>query len=1170
MTRSIFTAMTSLLLALSLTVRLDGQVAGATISGTVTDASGAAIPGAVVSVKNNATGDTRQFITDTVGFYAAPNLPAGTYEIRVTAIGFSTAVQGNVALGVGAQQGLNFSMKVGETAQSVEVTEQAPQVQLTSSALSGEVEAQTVRELPLNGRDWTQLATLEPGVAKIETQMSYDTSARGNRGFGSQYSISGGRTTFNNYRIDGISVVDYGNAAPGNVIGVVLGVDSIQEFSVMRGGFSAEYGRAASGVVNAITKSGTNSFHGNVYEFLRNSALDSNDFLSSAAGTGKPPFRRNQFGGSAGGPIVKNKTFIFGDYEGLRQAKGIPLQSTVPSPNARLGIVAGGVPANQPAGTPCTTAGNTPGHWLSPQASVCVSDYAASLLPLWPMPSPGTINGDKGLSVSSGLQIVPENFYTGRIDHRLGMNDNLFGTYVYDDTDYTQPDALLNTLTNNHTRRNTLAIEESHAFGSRFLNAARFGYNRDNVLNNFSPTAINPLADSKTLATMPGQSAPRLSVGGGFKDMFGGTNAGSHYTHTWNSYQAYDDAFLTQGTHSIKFGGGIEDMRYNFAAFQNPGGRWKGFGGISRFLQGRAVSFEAGLPQSIVPREFRQNLFGLYIQDDWKMRSNLTLNIGLRYEMTTVLKDGLGKVTNLEHIWDPAPVCGSQFDASAAYGVPPQAGTTCGRVGPYYSNPTLRNFEPRVGFAWDPFKDGKTSVRGGFGVYDVQPLGGYFLLQQNQSAPFMIFKSTTDVAGGFTAGNGQSLLLSPAAVAPLAISSIETNPHRSYIMQWNFNVQRQVLPDTMLTLGYVGSRGVHLLMRGDDGNMTLPTFVPGVGYQFPCGFVKAGDTTCTPGTLGGTPVAGGARSAIVNPAFGVIRYINWNTAASYHALNANLQRRFSRGFQFQFAYTFAKSLDDDSQTIAGDTFSNALNSPYWFLPKRFKGPSDFDVRHNVSINGLWEIPSPKSLPGFAKTLIGGWEMGSIFSMNSGIPTTAIIDGDPMGLGNNGADQFGLPNLVAGCDPVVHNFKANGLNYFNPNCFTLPTVPTSALATLPFPCAPFTGAATPAPAGQTYCANLLGNVSRNSIYGPHFFTWDFSLMKNFRMPSVSEAFNIQFRAEFFNLTNHTNFLPPEPGSGDGDSAIFSTDGSAGTPGTIDKLANIQQPAREIQFGLKINW
>src|ERR1700687_1964142 len=297
------------------------QVTGATLAGTVTDASGAAIPGAQVSVRNTATGNTREFTTDSAGFYTAPNITAGTYEVRASAKGFSTAVQPNVVLGVGAQQLLNFSMKVGQTSQTIEVTTRAPQVQLTSSTLSGEVASATVRELPLNGRDWTQLATLQPGVARIETQVSYDDAGRGTRGFGAELTISGGRSTFANYRIDGVRVVDYANATPGSVIGGTLGVDAIQEFSVLTGGFSAEYGRASSGVVNAISKSGTNPFHGDVYEFLRNSALDSNDYFSRPAGQPRPPFRRNQFGGSAGGPIIKNKNFFFCELERCRRGK---------------------------------------------------------------------------------------------------------------------------------------------------------------------------------------------------------------------------------------------------------------------------------------------------------------------------------------------------------------------------------------------------------------------------------------------------------------------------------------------------------------------------------------------------------------------------------------------------------------------------------------------------------------------------------------------------------------------------------------------------------------------------------------------------------------------------------------------------------------------------------
>src|SRR5260370_3833980 len=294
------------------------QVAGATLAGTVTDASGASIPGAQVSVRNAATGVSRDFTTDSAGFYTAPNITAGTYEVRASAKGFSTAVQPNVVLGVGAQQQLNFSMKVGQTSQTIEVTTQAPQVRLTSSTLSGEVASATVRELPLNGRDWSQLATLQPGVARIETQVSYDDAGRGTRGFGAELTISGGRSTFANYRIDGISVVDYANATPGSVIGATLGVDAIQEFSVLTGGFSAEYGRASSGVVNAISKSGTNSFHGDVYEFLRNSSLDSNDYFDRAFGQPRPPFRRNQFGGSAGGTHIHAQAFYLTALRGGR------------------------------------------------------------------------------------------------------------------------------------------------------------------------------------------------------------------------------------------------------------------------------------------------------------------------------------------------------------------------------------------------------------------------------------------------------------------------------------------------------------------------------------------------------------------------------------------------------------------------------------------------------------------------------------------------------------------------------------------------------------------------------------------------------------------------------------------------------------------------------------
>src|SRR5712671_5714031 len=421
-------------LCLVVSVPVHAQVTGATLSGTVTDASGAVIAGAEVSVRNTATGISKDTTTDSAGFYTVPNLPAGVYEVRVTAEGFSTAVQSNLTLAVGAQQQLNFALKIGTTSETVQVTAAAPQIELTSSTLTGQVESQTVLDLPLNGRDWTSLATLHPGVNLIETQMVYSDSARGNRGFGDELTISGQRTTNNNYRLDGVSVNDYANSGPGNVIGAALGVDAIQEFSVLTGGFSAEYGKASGGVVNAITKSGTNAFHGDVYEFIRNSALDSRDYFSRSGDTPVAQFRRNQFGAAAGGPIIKDKTFIFGDYEGMRQAKGITTTITVPSDAARGGTIQYTPDPNKANnGAPtspvlCTPIPNTT------QCTLTVDPAATAELVMFPHATPGTSIGDKGKFISSGLQIVPENFYTARVDHKVGINDNLSGTCLFDDT----------------------------------------------------------------------------------------------------------------------------------------------------------------------------------------------------------------------------------------------------------------------------------------------------------------------------------------------------------------------------------------------------------------------------------------------------------------------------------------------------------------------------------------------------------------------------------------------------------------------------------------------------------------------------------------------------------------------------------------------------------------
>jgi Carboxypeptidase regulatory-like domain/TonB-dependent Receptor Plug Domain len=1165
------------------------QVTGATLSGTVTDPSGGVVAGANISVTNSATGISRDTTSDSAGLYTIPNLIPGTYEVRVSATGFSTSVQSNLTLAVGQQQQINFAMQVGATNTTVQVTEAAPQVDLTSSALTAQVESETVRELPLNGRDWTTLAQLQPGVKQIETQMAFATSARGNRGFGGEMTVSGQRSTYNNYRIDGISVNDYAMAAPGNVIGIVLGVDAIEEFSVLTSGFSAEYGRATGGVVNAISRSGTNQFHGGVYEFLRNSALDASPYFDRVTASPNPPFKRNTFGASAGGPIFKDRLFIFGDYEGLRQTKGITSDNTTFSDNARLGILGGcaggaGTYPNCTLSGPCA-AGSTQ---LSPNASICVNNYSASLLPFWPTSSLVQSNVDRATLIETGVQRAPENFGTLRVDYKLGEKDSLFGTFLKDIAAYTQPDSFNDILSQSNTARTTIAIEESHTFSASIVNAARVGFNRDNVINASTPTAIVSAGSDATLGGIAGQTAPRMSVGGGITDFFGGTNAGSYYYHRWNSYQYSDDAFWTHGAHTIKFGGSIERMDYNEHTFQEPGGRYifnnpasvTTLSRVGQFLDGLPSHYEAGLLNLVDnPREFRQTTFGLYVQDDWKFKSNVTFNIGLRYEPTTVLKDAQGRITDLANIYATAPTCGVQFTAP----IPAQPGSACGGVGPYYKNPTLRNFEPRLGFAWDPFKDGKSSVRGAFGIYDVDPFAGYFLLQQNQAAPFLIFKSITGnsnftteptFVNPFQAGEG-GVQLANSTASNLAMSTIEGAPHRSYVEEWNLSLQRQLTPDMSLTIGYVGSHGNHLMMRGDDGNMSgapgsaAPAVVTPYGYEFPCG-PPVTASGCTPGNT-----STGA-SAQANPTLGVIRYIFWNTTSNYNGLNVNLDKKFAHGFQFQVAYTFSKSLDDDSQTIAGDTFANGINSPVWWLPKAYYGPSDFNVAHTLSINALYTIPTPKSWSGALHEALAEWELGGIFSFNSGTPTTVTSTGDPLGLNNAGADPFGPLVRIAGCNPINYQVGGPVVGYLNQACFTEPSLPTSAVAGLQYPCAGFPNAGTAgfipaAPAGQTYCSNLMPlNVGRNTITGPHFSDLDFSIHKVFPITRISETFNIQFRAEIFDIFNHSNFVPPQPNSGDGNSALINPDGSYNGVGNILSVANLQTPAREVQFALKLNW
>src|SRR3984893_4218772 len=585
---------------------LRAQVAGGTLSGTVTDSSGAAVPNAQVEIKNSATGITRSITTNTDGFYTAANLLPGEYEIAVSATGFNTGIKKGITINVGSQPVFNLILQVGTVANRIEVTTEAPTVQLTSSDISATVDATPLRELPLNGRSWTDLAALSPGVDTIRTQTDFSAgSDRGNRGFGQQLTISGARPQQNNYRLDGASLNDYANGAPGSVLGGNLGVDAIQEFSVLTSNYSAEYGKTSGGVVNAITRSGTNAFHGSAYEFLRNSKLDAANFFERGQ---RSPFKRNQFGGGIGGPIFKDRTFFFVDYEGIRLSKGVPNVDTVPSPEARNGIL---------------TSGN-----------VTVDPEVKKYLALYPVPK--SCGQDTCQFIFSGQQVINENFVTGRVDHKFSDKDSIFGTYFYDRTPYSAPDGFGNVELGHLTSRQFAAVEETHAFTPTFVNSARFGFNRSYVNDNQSLAALNPAAADSSLGAFAGRDA--AFVNESRTSMPGGIGGLPTYYYRWNSFQAYDDAFFTHGTHSIKFGVAVERMQSQVIADTDPNGVWT-FPDLPSFLQNMPSKFQGGIHSQAAPRNMRETLVGAYVQDDWRVRSSLTLNLGLRYEMTTVPTD---------------------------------------------------------------------------------------------------------------------------------------------------------------------------------------------------------------------------------------------------------------------------------------------------------------------------------------------------------------------------------------------------------------------------------------------------------------------------------------------------------------------------------------------------
>jgi hypothetical protein len=1092
------------------------QVAGGSITGTVTDPTGAVIPGATVTIVNRGTGVGQTLKTTPAGLFNKPNLDPGNYDVTIEALGFSS-VKTEAIVDVGHDTVLTMKLPVGTVSdQVIDVLSAAPTVDLGSTQLNQTVDGKTLRELPLNGRDWTSLSILEPNVHTVDNQLSISAgdNSRSNRGVGTQISIGGTRPQQNNYRLDGITTNDYSGAGPGGALGGTLGVDAIQEFTVVTSNATSDYGRTSGGVVSAVTRQGTNQFHGSAYEFIRNSALDAKNYFSTTTA----PFKRNQFGGTIGGPIHKNKAFFFFNYEGLRQSRTTATIDTVPSPNADKGLLQ----CTQTATASNKSCLTGPGGTVVPANGVglqqfAVDSNAAPYLALYPQPNAG-INGDTGTWIFDSSAHATEDLYTGRADYTFSAKDSMHATALNDASTDSQPDGFNFVVTGLDITRKVYSVQESHVFSSNIANFLHAGYAYTFSIAPASSTAINPLAKDPALGFVPSANVGEIQIGG-LSTFFGGVNAEGVYSWRYHSYQAGDDLYITKGAHSIQVGLSYERIQSNDIGNVTNG--FYVFGSFANFIGNAPTSFTSNIPGKSIPIYLRQNVYGAYLMDTYHFRSNLTFTAGVRYEPISPVGEKYGHLGVMLTPTDPAPTVVSSL----------------------YSNPSLLNLSPRLGVAWDPFGAGKTSVRAAFGIYDTLPLTYLFTLNTVSVAPFGSTANLTAAPVG-SFGAYSTNASNPKLAYNLAIANptnktayIQQNFSRPYLEQYILNIQQELAKGVSLELGYTGSHGIRQPLKSNDGNIVEPLPTSTIQNLVWPALVpmttSKGTTYATSGTK-------------LNPAVGAEDTTLFNESTTYNALNVAL-RGSGRNYRLGISYTWAKSLDESSSSNGGTNYTNSLIAPFPNYIGRFKGPSDFNIAQNIVINGLYTLQGAKNGNSFVKTVSSGYQLGGIVRVASGLPFTPLISGDPLGLSS--ANTFSLPNRVfgSGCsgNPTDMSQK-NSYAFLKRQCFSYP---------MPIP----------GPNG-TYFPQL-GNEGRNSIYGPGITTLDISAVKNTAVPRFGELARVEFRAEAFNVLNHPNFSVPARAN----SVIYKASTVPSTPGgasNLQQLTTTSTAERQIQFGLKL--
>ena len=1037
----------------------------ASISGRVVDSTGTAVSGATVTVNSLETGAARVVTTDDSGNFWVVSLPLGRQEVKAGKSGFKSALRTGISLAVGQQAVVNLRLDAGELRQQVTVSDRTPVVNTTTASVSGLVGEHDVKDLPLNGRSFDDLIALNPGAVNYGLKSPQTSTSAGNT-----FSVSGRRPMDNLFLLNGIEYTGSSQLAvtPGGVSGDLLGIDAIREFNVLTSAYGAEYGKRAGAQVTVVTQSGSNELHGSLFEFLRNNALDASGIFDQGPA---PPFRRNQFGGALGGPLKKDRFFVFGNYEGFRQRLWASSVSVVPDQSARQGLLPNGNP---------------------------VANLNRSMLPymsFWPAPNGPELTagaGQPGVALSYGnpRQSIREDFGTARADYEFRALDTLSASYTLDDGNSLIPLADPLFGSDLRLRSQVASLQETHILSPHALNTFSAGFSRAAFAYNSAPLASFP----PSLSFVSGASPGGVVVGGGVTTTGTGTitSAGpNNAADVWNRRNLFTDSDSVQvskGIHQLSAGVWLQRLRDNEDTASRQLGQAT-FASLTSFLQGNVSSFQ------VVPDHtelgWRSLFAAWYIQDAIKIRSNLTLELGLRHELTTGWNEVSGRAANY------------LTDAQGVLETAPRVASSA-----FTGNNALRLFSPRVGLAWDVFGDGKTAIRAGFGTYYSLIDALSFLL--NSIPPYngtLTFSGPLSKIVPIAPSLAPPASCGPGVAQPCttyAPEGVQANAKTPTVQEWSFEVERQLDRDMGLRVAYIGSFGYHGLLSLDPNTIPAQICSNSTGCQ--AGGVSPGGTPATAANQshaqqGALYIPVGTRP---NPYLGAGFFWFTQGNSSYNALEVDLTRRLGHGLQFRANYTWSKNLDMNSALTGAQANNQAQMIMDATDPRRDWGPSALSPAQQASISARYELPFGRN-----KRLAGGWQLNALTTLLSGFPFTPLIGTNRSGDGDTRNPD--RPSLNPGFSgPVL--LRQPG-QWFNPNAFTLP-------------------------AAGTY-----GDLGRGTLTGPGLANIDLSVFKAF---PITERASLQFRAEFFNLLNRTNLGTPN-------ATVFSSGAINPSAGVITTLA-----------------